>query len=346
MSFPPRASYVYVRLSENATNGLQPRPSGTTVNSFVQMSTVPGDEPKPPTQPSFYGSQMWYQNYPPVCVAKVHMPYYGNNWPDAYSIPATTYGTGNRIYLAPFTDNVLRDSTFPDNIVYNYNPATPSPADPVPDPNGTVGTNTTSKSSFGSVGGYPRWQATDTAYDRGNAQVGNVPVFDTEYFINELGFYPIFSPYYQITGPWSVDVTVENFQSEVYNQDTMANEYYDFAQTTFDYKQTAKVKLYLDAFLCCWDIGTVITGNVTFQSISVETTALGRTQSVSPDPSYSYGFAGLIAKTGSSAVAAGTQSFTVTVDSGYVPVEIEIPTVAGAISFVNDFSVDSVTPPA
>jgi hypothetical protein len=309
------------------------------------MSTVPGDEPKPPTQPSFYGSQMWYQNYPPVCVAKVPMPGYGNNWPDAYVIPATAYGTGNRIYLQAFTNNVLRDSTFPDNIVYSYNPATPSPADPVPDPNGTVGTNTTTTSIFGGVGGYPRWQATDTAYDRGNAQVGGVPLFATEYYIDPNGILSS-GPYGQLTGAWSVDVTVENFQSEVYNQDTMAYEYYDFTQATFDYKQTAKVKLYLDAILCCWNNGTVITGTVTFQSISVETTALGRTQSVSPDPSYSYGFAGLIATTGSSAVAAGTQSFTVTVNSGYVPVEIEIPTVAGAISFVNDFSVDSVTPPA
>ena len=134
MSFPPRAAYVYVELSESGSNGLLSRPSGTTVNSLVQMSTVPGDEPMPPTQPSFYGSQMWYQNYPAVCVAKVPMPYYGNYWPAAYSIPATAYGTGNTIYLLPYDNNVLRDSTYPTNIVYEYDPTTPSPADPVPDP--------------------------------------------------------------------------------------------------------------------------------------------------------------------------------------------------------------------
>ena len=303
----------------------------------------------PPTQPSFYGSQMWYQNYPAVCVAKVPMPYYGNYWPAAYSIPATAYGTGNTIYLLPYDNNVLRDSTYPTNIVYEYDPTTPSPADPVPDPNGTVGTITTTISSFGSAGGYPRWQATDPAYDRGNGQVGGpglIPKFATEYYILPGGFIGSSSPYYQNAGPWSVDVTVENFQSEVLNQQTSSDEYYDFTQTSFDYKQTAKVKLHLDAFLCCWDIGTVITGNIGFQSISVETTALGRTKTVTPDPSYSYGFAGMIATTGSSAVAAGTQSFSVTVGSGYVPIEIEIPTVAGAISFINDFSVDSVTPPS
>lgn len=342
MALPPRAAAVYVKLSKDGENGLVARPTGTVLASPVVVSTVPGEEYVPPAQPNFWASQIWYKDYPEETVAKVHL-----GLVDTFHYQPLTSTFGNRIYLLAFYNNISRDSTFPTNIVYEYDPTTPSPADPVPDPNGTVGTITSTISSFGTAGPqFPRWEATDTAYDLGNDQVNFVPQFATEYYITQLGFLPSSSPYYQANGPWSVDVTVENFQSEVFNEETSTDEYYDFAQTSFDYKQTAKVKLYLDGEVCCWNNGTVITGNITFQSISVETTALGRTQTVNPDPSYSYGFAGMIATTGSSAVAAGTQSFSVTVASGYAPIEIEIPTVAGAISFINDFSVDSVTPPA
>ena len=342
MALPPRAAAVYVKLSKNDENGAVARPTGTTFASPVVVSYVPGEEYVPPAQPNFWASQIWYKDYPEETVAKVHL-----GLVDTFFYQPLSSTFGNRIYLFGFSNNISRDSTYPDNIVYEYDPTTPSPADPVPDPNGTVGTITTTISNLSTAGPqYPRWQATDTAYDLGNAQVGFVPQFDTEYYILPAGFIGSSSPYYQYTGPWSVDVTVENFQSEVFNQETETNEYYDFAQPSFDYKQTAKVKVYLDTNVCCWNEGTVITGNIGFQSISVATTALGRTKTVTPDPSYSYGFAGMIATTGSSAVAAGTQSFSVTVSNSYAPIEIEIPTVAGAISFINDFSVDSVTPPS
>lgn len=350
MALPPRAAAVYVLLSKPDTTPATPRDTGSQINSYVAMSTVPGEEPKKPSQPSFWGSQVWYAGYPADCVAKVHLGLLNtaNIWQYAYELPIGAFG--NRIYMDRFTNNQEVDATYPTNIVYSYNPTTPSPADPVPNPNGTVGTNTTTRTSPVGPGQfyYPRWQATDAAYDVGNDQfgVGGIcPEFDTEYFINENGFFPNTSPYYQQFGAWSVDLTVDNYQSEVYNDQTSSYEYYDFAQTTFDYKQTTSVKIYLDANVCCWNKGTLITGTVKFQSISVETTALGRTATVSPDPSYPYGYAGMIAKTGSTAVDAGDQSFSVTITSSYTPVEFEIPTLAGTITFINDFSIDSVTPP-
>jgi hypothetical protein len=342
MALPPRAAAVYVKLSKDGENGTVIRPVGTTINSPVLVSLVPGEEYVPPAQPNFWASQMWYQTHPAENVARVHL-----GLVDSFYYQPSIGTVGNRIYPIAYTDNVEVDSTFPANIVYDYTPA-PGGSDPVPDPNGTVGTYTTPKTSPTPYQIYPRWAATDTAYDIGNAQTGAgsfCPVFDTEYYIGPTGFFST-APYGRQVGAWSVDVTVENFQSEVYNNTTSTYEYYDFAQTTFDYKQTTTVKMYLDTNVCCWNNGTVINGTVSFQAITVECTALGRTLTVNPDPSYSYGFAGLIATTGSSASAAGTQSFTVTVSSSYVPVEIEIPTVSGAITFLNDFRIDSVTPPA
>jgi len=291
-------------------------------------------EPYLPAQRSFYASRMLLQGYPDDVVTKVHM---------------AIDGTSNRIYMDKFTNNQVIDATYPANIVYQYNPTTPSPADPVPDPNGTVGTNTSTVNSPNGPGQfyYPRWY-TDTAYDSGNDQFGVgliCPEFDTEYFIYESGF-AASAPYYKQTGAWSVDLTVDNYQSEVLNQQTSSYEYYDFTQATFDYKHTTTVKLYLNANVCCWNKGTIINGTVSFQAIGVETTALGRTATVTPDPSYNYNFAGMIAKTASSAAPSGTQSFMVTVESSYVPIEIEVPTQPGCLTFINDFRIDSVTPPA
>jgi len=351
MALPPRAAAVYVLLSKPSTTPFTVRDTGTQVTSYVAMDSTPGQEPIPPEQPSFWASQVWYKDYPGEDVAKVHLGLLNASYPWQYAYEINVGAQGNRIYLDKFTNNQVLDVTYPANIVYQYDPTTPSPADPVPDPNGTVGTNTITRTSPNGPGYFylPRWQATDPAYDVGNDQIalGLIsPEFDTEYFINENGFFGNSSPYYQQFGAWSVDLTVDNYQSEVFNQQTSSYEYYDFTQATFDYKHTTTVKLYLDANVCCWNKGTVITGTVKFQSIGVETTALGRTVTVNPDPSYSYGFAGMIAKTGSTASDAGSSSFTVNITSSYTPVEIEVPTLAGTITFINDFSIDSVTPPA
>jgi len=337
MALPPRAAAVLVLLSKPDTTPVTPRDSGTTLSSYVSIgSSIPGEETLPPHQLSFFASQVWFQDYPPTTVVKVHM---------------AIAGASNRIYLDGYSGNQTLDLTYPGDIVYAYDPTPPplGPGESPPNPNGTVETNTITKTNE-DVPGYffrPRW-VDDTPYDLTTDGIGEGtiwPKFNTDYIIGIEGFQTLFPDYMYQLGPWSADLTVTNKQSEVLNEQTTAYEYYDFTQTTFDFKQTTKVKLYLDANVCCWNKGTVITGTVTFQSIDVTTEALGGYPG-SPNPTATYGFGGMIATTGSTVDSAGDQSFTVTIDSSYTPVEITIPTVAGKITFINDFSVDSVTAPS
>lgn len=346
MALPPRAAAVLVLLSKSGETPTTARDSGSTFNSFVNMGTSPS--PQPPQQSSFYASQIWYQDYPPSTVVKVHLGLLG---PYGYEPNSAVFG--NRIYLNGYTGNQTLDLTYPGDIVYAYDPTPPptGPGESPPNPNGTVETNTiTNTTPAVNNPGYffrPRW-VDDTPYDLTTDGIGEGtiwPKFNTDYLIGIEGFQQLFPDYVYQLGPWSADLTVTNKQSEVLNEQTTTYEYYDFTQTTFDFKQTTKVKLYLDANVCCWNKGTVINGTVTFQSIDVTTEAVGGTPGA-PDPTATYGFGGMIATTGSTVADAGDQSFTVTIDSSYTPVEITIPTVAGKITFINDFSVDSVTAPS
>jgi len=331
MALPPRAGAVFVLLSEPDTNPFTQRTSGSVFSSYVDMGTP---APYPPRQQSFIASQVWYPDYPDEVVTKVHLGIGG--------------GVANRIYMGGYSGNQSIDSTYPANIVYQYDPTPPpfGPGETPPNPNGTVGTNisatTTPNTNLPGYFYLPRW-TDDTAYDITTSGTGEGtvwPKFDSDYLINPNGFQNYFSGPPQ-AGPWSVDLTVTNLQSEVLNEQTGNYEYYDFTQTSFDFKQTTKVKMFLDANVCCWNKGTVISGTVTFQAIDVIAEPIGS------DSNFSalYGFYGMMAKTGSTVTSAGDQSFTVTVESSYVPVEITIPTVSGKITFINDFSVDSVTAP-
>ena len=353
MALPPRAAAVYIQLSQTNTTPTTPRPTGTVYDSYVEIPYDPSQPEtwiRPPTQPSFWGYQHWYKDYPEDCVAKVHLGLVSAaiNWPTRYDFSVGVFG--NKLYLEKYSNNLEREATYPTNIVGSYDPTpAPGPAESAPNPNGTVGTiDETGNSGNGPGYSYlPRWYL-DTEYDVGNDQFGvgqNCPEFDTEYYILPEGIIQG-GIYGQQVGAWSVDLTVDNYQSEVLNEQTNVYEYYDFTQLTFDYKQTTTVKLFLDAEVCCWNKGTVINGTISFQSITVETTALGRNLAGSIDPSYNYNFAGMIAKTGSSASPSGTQSFSVTVESSYVPIEVEVPKLAGSFTFVNDFRIDTVTPPA
>lgn len=345
MALPPRAAAVYVLLSKPDTTPFTARDTGTNINGLVSMGTP---EPYAPAQSSFYSSQQWYLDYPDEVVAKVHL---GLVTAGGY-IP--NFGAfGNRIYLQGFSGNQSIESTYPGSIVYAYDPTPPpGPAEPAPNPNGNTASNTsTTTTPNTAIPGYfyrPRW-TTDTAYDvttSGTGQGTVWPEFNTDYLITPTGFQSYIGGPSE-PGPWSVDLTVMNFDSEVLNEQTMGYEYYPFAQTSFDYKQTTKVKLYIDANVCCWNDGTVIDGTVTFQALDVTVDPVGTSYgSTTPNLTASYGFGGMLAKTGSTVTSAGSQSFSVTVEDGYVPIEITIPTSSGKITFINDFSVDTVTPPA
>lgn len=351
MALPPRGAAVFVKLTNNTGDPFVGRTTGSLfpIQSYVQIGDPAQNNPKAPAQPSFYASQLWFANYPEDAVAKVHLGVIsslGNSdWPTAYD--TFSDDAGNILYMDGFSGNVEVVRTFPNNIVYVYDPTPfPGPADPVPNPNGGTGnTTTTYTETWGggaalpAISFNPRWH-TDTAYDistigtLSSVTNGYCPIFNSYYFL---------SPTASLQKAFSINVTVTNQQSQVLNQQTSAYEYYDFTQTTFSYQQTAKVKLKL-VLKCgttsCWDNGTVITGTVSFQGLDVMVEPVGNpTSSI-------YGFSGMYVNTGSTVTATGSQSFTVTISSSYTPVEITIPAVSNKITFINDFRIDSITRPS
>ena len=329
MALPPRSGARLVVLGnpEAVTPnpaGAGPLPYANPTQDYIDVTSAYLPDPAwLPRQQSFYAYQDWFSEYPAECVVKVSQGLDNNA---NYIRPAST-GTA------------AVESTFPTDIVTSYNPGSPD-FDPVPDPNGITDdfTGSTSTSSL-TKGLFPRW------YDATPYDMANTSSYD---YWQTGGFFPLKNHDY-IIGPYggtmnlsavcSVQLTVENLQSKVLNESTSAYEYYPFTQATFEYKQTAKVKIPIDWEVCCWNDGAVITGGVTFSSIDVETVPLG--DLFDPD----YGFRGMTATTGETITEESSASFSVTISSSYTPVEIEIPTVPDKITFITDFWINSVTAP-
>lgn len=270
-------------------------------------------------QPSFSAYQDWYPEYPDECVSKV-----------GPGVPSTSN------YIRPSTGTAEIQSTYPTDIVYFYNPASPA-FDPVPNPNGTVGNFSGTYSGGGGGGLFPRWH-TDTPYDMSKSA-------SYDYWRN-AGYFPFKSHDYIVTPTGgslpsccSADLTVTNLMSEVTNTHTSSKEYYYFDQASFDYTQTGKLVIPVDWEVCCWNDGTVINGTASFSSIDVTTVALGN----STPPGF--GFTGMTATTGTTITAASSVNFTVTISSGYTPVVISVPVVSGKITFITDFWITSVVAP-
>ena len=330
MALPPLGGARLVVLGNPEASTSPPLPAGATILPFTQgthdvIDTSVPYYPEPlwqPRQQPFAAYQDWYPEYPKELVVKV---------------PSYFSSSSNTILLAS-SGTATVESTYPTDIVTTYNPGSPD-FDPVPDPNGITDDFTGSMS----IGGFtstpwPRWYDADP-YDM--AQSSSYDYWSTRgWFPIKNHEYTFFPTYGNLTRVCSVDLTVENLQSKVYNQDTATYEYYPFTQATFDYKQTAKVVIPIDWTVCCWNDGAVIAGGVTFSSIDVETVPLG--DLFDPD----YGFRGMTATTGETITEESSTSFTVTISSSYTPVEIEIPTVPGKITFITDFWITSVTPPA
>lgn len=328
MALPPRAGARLVVLGNPEAS--PPFPAGASVLpytnptfDYIDTSVFYAPEPVwPPRQQPFSAYQDWYKEYPPSCVVKVSQG---------------VDNTSNVILLASSGSAVV-ESTYPTDIVTSYNPGPPA-YDPVPDPNGVSDDLTTSTMTGGlSVTPWPRW------YDADPYDMAKASSYD---YWQGGGFFPLKNhDYYFLPGGGnlfkvcSVDLTVENFESKVYNEQTGNYEYYPFTQATFHYKQTAKVKIPIDWEVCCWNDGAVIEGGITFSSIDVEAFPYSGSES---DPDH--GFAGMKATTGETITEESSTTWSVTISSSYTPVEIEIPTVANKITFITDFWISSVTPP-
>jgi hypothetical protein len=329
MALPPRSGAKLVVLGnpEAVTPfpaGAGPLPYANTTQDYIDVTSAYLPDPAwLPRQQSFSAYQDWFSEYPAECIVKVSQ---GLDNTANYIRPAST-GTA------------AVESTFPTDIVTSYDPDFPY-FDPVPDPNG-ITDDFTGSTSTGSISKslFPRW------YDATPYDMANTSSYD---YWQTGGFLPLKNNDY-VVGPYggtmnlgcvcSVQLTVENLQSKVLNESTSAYEYYPFTQATFEYKQTAKVKIPIDWEICCWNDGAVITGGVTFSSIDVETVPLG-----SPfDPDY--GFQGMTATTGETITEESSTTWSVTISSSYTAVEIEIPPVADKMSFITDFWIQSVTAP-
>jgi hypothetical protein len=329
MALPPRAGARLVVLGNPDAvfpfpAGAGPLPHGNPTQGFIDVTDAYYPEPAwLPRQQSFYSYQDWFPEYPPECIAKI------------------SQGVSNRANFIRIvaTNTAAVESTYPDNIITSYNPAAPY-YEPVPDPNGDTGDFSGSTPTAGlSKSLFPRW------YDATPYDMANASSYD---YWQGGGFFPLKNHDYIITptggtmnasATCSVDLTVENLQSKVLNEDTTNFEYYPFTQETFEYRQTAKVKIPIDWEVCCWNDGAVITGGVTFSSIDVETVPLGDLF----DPGY--GFRGMTATTGETITEDSSTTWSVTISSSYTAVEIEIPPVAGKMSFITDFWIQSVTAP-
>jgi len=333
MTLPFRAGARQVVLGNPAAVGLNPAgatelPMVNPRESYTNTSTFYGSNPTQSVQqPNFYASEDWYSEYPDECISKVSEGQIG---------PSQPSNSDNNLIMA-YVGGASVLSTYPANIVFSYNPAAPY-FNPVPNPNGTIGTLTDNTGGGGGGNLHPRWY-TDTPYDMANAS--SYDFWKDSNFLPEKNHaYTVVQSTAGLPGGCSADLTVTNLTSQVLNQQTNLNEYYNFTQASFDYTQTGTIIIPNLWEICCWNDGTVINGTAAFSSIDVTTVAL-------EDPSTpGYGFGGMTATTGTTITSlATTVNFTVTINSAYTDVIISVPSEPGKITFMTDFWITSVVPP-
>jgi hypothetical protein len=266
--------------------------------------------PLPPLQKSFYSYQLLYPNYPDEILVKA--------WDNNLS-PARLY-----ISFASMFDGY---TTWVDNVTIVYNPP-PCGSDAVPNPNGIAMDFTPTPTAFvGSVGQrYPRW-TTDDPYDFSAAGTGPTS-------FPPLGGTLIGSTDFFGSANWSFEFSIPSPEVDVLNDCTGLIENYPMAQPFLKIEANAKIKIMqeVDRY-CCWNTGTVLKGKVGLKSVDGTATALSLDE-------------GLSIALGASYADAGTVDWEITIEDGFVVPEIIIPRTLGKITFVNDFWITEVTPPA
>ena len=308
MALPFRSGAALVKLytpPSGASKGIG------VIDNFITAGGVA------PRQPDFYSYQWWYKDYPDEVIVKTHQ------------------AGGGEVVIGISRGTIQTENVYPDNIVIDYDPNPPY-SDPVPNPNGTVGTYNGTPTETGLVFSKPRWHA-ETAYDFSATYI------PTPYsLVPEPGLTGYIGYTENINGLFSIDVTATNLDSEVFNRSTSAFEYYPFTQATQTFKKTTKFKVNIvDTAICCWNDGTIIRGKVAYKSV----TATATTRSAPGTTPPGYGWGGMDVVVGSTYTAAGEATWEVTIEDGFVPTEIEIPKVSGSFTFINDFWVTEVVKP-
>jgi len=292
---------------------------GSIYSSYVDTYVPPSFHP--PSQYSFYAYQHYFPDYPKENTV---LTFKFNGGLNAFD--------GVTFFEIGWTNYVNATLTYPDNIVTAYDPGAPY-YEPAPNPNGTVGLFNFTEQDYPPGGArsiWPRWvDSTAYSYKDGNSFYMETPQSGDVHSINTLYYY---SP----NQPWSYDISVANGDSEVYNYSTSSFEYYPYTQATTEFKSTSKLQLkgllaYGD--YCCWNEGTTVKGKVQFYSVDIIEAAAW------PTPGY---FTFTI---GEDYQEESTADWEYTVEEDHEIDPIEIPKVAGRITFLNDFWITEVTAP-
>lgn len=327
MSLPPRAAAIYAALSNPEADGAAPpgasiRTDGTVLDDLQSTGWT-----RPEEQKDFYSYQTWFKNYPNDLIVKVSKGL----------IDSPIYPSGRNFIQIGAGSSAALEFKCPTNWVTSYNPGPPN-YDPAPDPNGqtailndSIGAPTYIASLL------PRWH-TETAYDYSEDGI-MYNWYSTHGWVPEKGkvytFFPSdFNDIRDFIGSW--DISVTNLLSKVLNVETGDYEYYPFTQATTEFKATAKLSIPQFWTLCCWNMGTIIKGKVAIYTADVTTSTI---------PESGDGFIGMSAEIGDTFNPHSEVEWEVTLEDGYTPVEIELPKVAGKVTFVNDFWITSVVPP-
>lgn len=272
-------------------------------------------------QDDFASYQWWYKDYPDTILAVTSLG---------------ALGAGLPVVKIVFTENPDYNTKYPENYVTEYDPL----VDPVPDPNGDLG-ETTASTINGTVSDFatPRWH-TSTPYDLSvnpTAYLDMVPPLEFDYGYTLGGSVLGVTTTNYPKDSYSMKVSEVANLSAVLNTDTMATEYYPFAQDMLTYEKEAKFKVVYDGEICCWNKGVTIKGKVSYSTVDLIGTALA--------DSSGYGYLGLQIETGDTYEAHSEATWEVVIEDDYTPAEISIPKVDGKAVFINDFYITEVIKP-
>lgn len=310
MALPPFMFRRYFILgNEDGTD----QSDGSIYSSYVDTYVPPSFHP--PSQFSFYAYQHYFPDYPKENTV---LDFTGSGY-DTFD--------GATVFQIGWTVLVDATLTYPDNIKISYSPCAPE-YDPTPNPNGTVGVYNFTKQDYPPNGArsiWPRWvDSTEYSYKDGNTFYMDTPQSGVVYS-NANNW------------PWSYDISVDNGDSQVYNSCTNSIEYFPYTQATTELKSTCKLQLkgllYSGSY-CCWNKGTTVKGKVRFYSVDIVDGEIW------PPPGY------LKYTIGEDYQEESTADWEYTVDEDQEIDPIVIPKIAGRITFLNDFWITEITPPA
>lgn len=325
MALPRRKGYALALLGRLTADGVLP-PGSQPRGDYGAYDYQSISTPRPDGQKSFYSYGSYFLDYPPEIAIKVRP-----------SPSDGCFGYFNYIFLS---GEQTWTYTYPEPIVTEYDSRYEDP----PNPNGGTGVTTQDYplTQFESL--YPRWVADTPAYNFSASGVAYnhwssvnpfvVPKINYDYGLIGTSSYP------PLTSSWFF--SVENYESKVYNSNTEDYEYYPFTQDTVEYKGQGYIGFQNNSWPNqCFNEGTVISGKVSIYSIDVTVTA-------KDDPATpGFGFGGISAVTGNTFTFHSELDWTLTIEDGFTPPPlVDIPQVENKITFINDFWITSVTPPA